>query len=92
MCTIKFSIELNTFQMDDNDQPTNNICEKSAQLYKIDDISVGYTPGKVLNSHYTPGPNKQCKYHGNLFAKGRKQLHSLYSFPLHFLGMVAIYA
>ena len=35
MCTIKFSIELNTFQIDDEDITTNDICEKkkSANLY-----------------------------------------------------------
>ena len=29
MCTIKFSIKLNTFQIDDKDLTTNNICKKS---------------------------------------------------------------
>ena len=51
-----------------------------------------HLPGKVLNSHYTPGPNKQCKYCGIILQKEEKQLYGSASFPLHFLGMVAIYA
>ena len=68
MSTIKFSIELNTFQKDDKDLPTN-ACEKSEHIFKRDDASVSPPPGKVLHSHYTPGPNKQCKYRRNLLQK-----------------------
>ena len=59
MCTIKFSTELNTFQMDDKDILIMSV--KCAKFLKIDDESLHHLPGKVLNSHYTPGPNKQCK-------------------------------
>ena len=68
MCTIKFSIELNTFQTDDKYRYyyTNNICEKSVQIFKMDDSSVSHQPvyvsylddslmrhlpGKVLTIH-----------------------------------------
>ena len=44
MCTIKFSIELNIFQIDDIDITTNNIGEKSAQIFKMDDTSVCHPP------------------------------------------------
>ena len=44
MCTIKFSMEFNTFQIDDRDLTTNNICEKSAQILKMDDSSVSHQP------------------------------------------------
>ena len=44
MCTIKFSIWLDTFQIDDKDLTTNNICEKSAQTVKMDDASVHHPP------------------------------------------------
>ena len=40
MCTIDFSINLNTFHIDDKDLTTNNICEKSVQIFKMDDSSV----------------------------------------------------
>ena len=60
MCTIKFSIELNTFPIDDRDLTSNNICEKNALILKMDDASIVYTsflddspvyhpPDKVLN-------------------------------------------
>ena len=44
MCTIKFSIELNIFQIDDKDITTNNICEKCAQILKMNDASVRHLP------------------------------------------------
>ena len=44
MCTIKFSIELNIFQIDDKDITTSNICEKCAQMFKMDDASVCHPP------------------------------------------------
>ena len=44
MCTIRFSIELNTFQIDDDDLTTGNICEKSAHISKMDDASVSHPP------------------------------------------------
>ena len=44
MCTIKISIELNTFQMDDKDLNTNNICEKGEQIFKMGDASVHHQP------------------------------------------------
>ena len=44
MCTIKFFIELNTFQIDDKDLTTSNICEKSAQIFKMGDASVSHPP------------------------------------------------
>ena len=44
MCTTKISILLNTFQIDDKDLTTNNICEKSAQIFKMDDASVCHPP------------------------------------------------
>ena len=46
---IKFSIELNTFQIDDKDVTTNNICEKMRKFLKwMDDASVHHRPGKML--------------------------------------------
>ena len=69
VCIIKFFTELNTFQMDDKDLPTNNIREKSTQIFKINYAPVHHLPSKVLNSHCTPDPNKQCKYRGNLLQK-----------------------
>ena len=68
MCKIKFSIELNIFQIDDKDITTNNICERSAQIFKmdatpachppvyvsfLDDSQVRHPPGKVLILHET---------------------------------------
>ena len=44
MCTIKFYIELNAFQIDDKDLPNNNICEKCVQILKMDDASVCHPP------------------------------------------------
>ena len=44
MCTIKFSIELNPFKINDQDLTTNNICEKIAQIFKMDDASVRQPP------------------------------------------------
>ena len=44
MCTIKFSIELYIFQIYDKDITTNNICEKSAQIFKMNDASVHHPP------------------------------------------------
>ena len=44
MCTIKFSIELDMFQIDDKDITTNNIFEKSATFFKMDDALVHYPP------------------------------------------------
>ena len=44
MCTVKFSIELTIFQTDDKDITTSNICEKSAQIFKMDDASVHHPP------------------------------------------------
>ena len=81
MCTIKFSIELNTFQWDDEDLPTNNICEKSAQIFKINDASVCHPPDQVLHSHYTPGLNKNCKYSRNLLQKEKKNNNYMAHLP-----------
>ena len=59
MCTIKFSIELNTFWIDDKDLTNNSICEKSVQISMshqcsyasfLDDSVVRHLPGKVLTS------------------------------------------
>ena len=47
MCTIKFSIELNTYNIDDKDLNTNNICEKSETILKMDDTLVCHLPGSV---------------------------------------------
>ena len=44
MCTIKFSIKLDTFQIDDKDLTTNNIYEKNKQIFKVDDASVRHPP------------------------------------------------
>ena len=44
MCTIKFPIELNTFQAADKDLNTNNICEKSEPIFKMDDVLVSHPP------------------------------------------------
>ena len=43
MCTIKFSIELNTFQTDNKD-PNTNICEKIEQIFKMDNASMHHPP------------------------------------------------
>ena len=43
MCTIKFSTELNIYQIDDKDL-TTNICEKSAQIFKMDNTLVHLPP------------------------------------------------
>ena len=40
MCTIKFSIVLNTFHTDDKNLNANNICEKSEQIFILDDALV----------------------------------------------------
>ena len=48
MRTIKFSIELNTFQFDDKDLNTNNVCGKSEFIFKTDDALVSHPPGKEL--------------------------------------------
>ena len=42
--TIKFSLELKTFQINDRDLNTNNVCEKSEQNFKMDDASVSHQP------------------------------------------------
>ena len=39
MCTVN-SIELNTFQIDNRDLTTDNICEKNAQSFIMDDSLV----------------------------------------------------
>ena len=44
MHTIKFSIEVNIFHINDKDLTTNNICEKSEQLFRKDDASVCHSP------------------------------------------------
>ena len=44
MCTIKFSIELSIFQIDDKDITINNTCKKSAKFFKMDDASVCRPP------------------------------------------------
>ena len=44
MCTVKFSIELNTLQIDKKGLNTNNICEKSEQILKMDGSSVNHPP------------------------------------------------
>ena len=51
MCTTKSSIELNTFQIDDKNLDTNNVCEKSAQVFKMDDTPVHHQPGNVLSKY-----------------------------------------
>ena len=43
MCLIKFSIELNIFQIDDKDLTTDIICEKWTN-FKMDDASVSHLP------------------------------------------------
>ena len=48
MCAIKFSIELNTFQIDDKDLDTNNICEKSEQIFKMEDALVCIIPFSLV--------------------------------------------
>ena len=47
MCTIKFSIELYAFQIDDKDQTTSNNCEKSTQIFNVDDTLVSHPSGYV---------------------------------------------
>ena len=42
MCMIKFFIELHTFSIDDKDLTTNNVSEKSAQTFLMDDASVSH--------------------------------------------------
>ena len=42
MCTDKFFIELNAFQIDDKDLTTDNICEKCMQIFKMYDSLVGH--------------------------------------------------
>ena len=44
MCTIKFSIQLNVFQIDDKDITTNNVCEKSVQIISMNDAWVCHPP------------------------------------------------
>ena len=44
MYTIKFSIELNAFQIYFKDLNTNNICEKTEKIFKMDDASVSHPP------------------------------------------------
>ena len=44
MCKIKFSIELNTFQIDDKDLATTNICEKNVQIFIMDDSLLSHQP------------------------------------------------
>ena len=44
MWTIKFSTELNLFQIDDKDITINNVCEKCVQIFKMDDASVRHQP------------------------------------------------
>ena len=66
MCTIKFYLELNTFQIDDKDQTNKSISEKCVQIFKMDDSSVSHRsdhvsilddslvrhlPGKVLTTY-----------------------------------------
>ena len=41
---MKFSIELNTFHIDDKDLYANNICEKSEQILKMEDALVNHQP------------------------------------------------
>ena len=48
MCTFKYCIELIAFHIDDKDLNTNKICEKSAQIFKMDDASVRHQPVKVV--------------------------------------------
>ena len=48
MNTIRFPIQLNTFQIDDKDLTTNNTCEKRAQIFKMDESPVRHRPGKLL--------------------------------------------
>ena len=60
MYTIKFSIELNTFQIDDKDLNTNTICEKRKFIFKMDDTSVSHPPVYVgflddSTVHHLPG-------------------------------------
>ena len=44
MCLSKFSIELTTFQIDDKYLITNNIRDRSVQIFEIDDSSVSHQP------------------------------------------------
>ena len=44
MCSVNFSIELRTFQLNDKDLSTNNICEKSVPIFKMYDVSVCRQP------------------------------------------------
>ena len=60
MCTVKFSIELNTLEFDDKDPTTNSICEKSEPIFKFDDALVRHQPVYVrfLDDspvHHPPG-------------------------------------
>ena len=44
MCTVKWSIQSNTFQIDDTDLITDDICEKCVQIFKMGDSSVSHEP------------------------------------------------
>ena len=62
MCISKFSIELNTFGIDDKGLTTNNIVisVKRMQIFKMDDSSVSHQPVYVSflddsSVHHPPG-------------------------------------
>ena len=53
MCTIKFTIEFNIFQINDTGITIKNICEKCEQIFKVDDASVSFlddSPARHLPS------------------------------------------
>ena len=61
MTTNKFSVELNTFPIDEKDlTTTTTICGKSAQMFKLNDPLVSHPPVKVSvlddsPAHHPPG-------------------------------------
>ena len=79
--TVKFSIKLNTFQIED--LTTNNICEKSEQRFKIDNALVRDASSALLHKslddspvHHPPG--KVLRYQGNVLAVS-VHYHKFYS-------------
>ena len=44
MCTINFSLELNTLQINGRDLTIGNICEKIVQIFEIHDSLVRHQP------------------------------------------------
>ena len=57
MCTIIFAIESNTCKIDDKDLNTNDFCEKSEPIFKMDDALVRNRP--VYASFLDNSPMRQ---------------------------------